>query len=180
MDKPGKRIVVVGTSGSGKTTLARQLAACLDYPHIELDSLHWGPNWTESPDFVQRVMQEVERPYWVLDGNYSRVRQIIWSQADTIIWLDFSIWVCYWRMVRRAFRRVFLRKALWNGNRETFRRQFLSRDSMFVWIYQTHGRRRQKYTTLRQDNLYPHLTWIHHPSPRITKRWLKQICHQSD
>ncbi|MAU01480.1 MAG: adenylate kinase, partial [Anaerolineaceae bacterium] len=87
MSKIGSRIVVVGTSGSGKTTLAQQLAACLGYPHIELDSLHWGPNWTEAPDFAQKVAQAVERPYWVLDGNYSRVRQIIWSQADTIVWL---------------------------------------------------------------------------------------------
>jgi hypothetical protein len=115
----------------------------------------------------------------VLDGNYSRVRQIIWSQADTIVWLDYSIWVCYWRMVRRAFRRVFLRQELWSGNRETFRGQFFSKDSLFVWIHQTHGRRRQKYTTLRQENAYPHLTWIHQPTPRLTKRWLRQICHES-
>lgn len=178
MDAIGKRIVVVGTSGSGKTTLAQQLAAWLSYPHIELDSLHWGPNWTEAPDFVQKVAQAVERPYWVLDGNYSRVRQIIWSQADTIVWLDYSIWVCYWRMVRRAFQRVFLRQELWNGNRESFRGQFLSKESLFVWIYHTHGRRRQKYNKLKQENPYPHLTWIHHQSPRMTKQWLKQIGQQ--
>lgn len=178
MDAIGKRIVVVGTSGSGKTTLAQQLAAWLSYPHIELDSLHWGPNWTEAPDFVQKVAQAVERPYWVLDGNYSRVRQIIWSQADTIVWLDYSIWVCYWRMVRRAFQRVFLRRELWNGNRESFRGQFLSRESLFVWIRQTHGRRRMTYSQLRQNNTYPHLTWIYQPSPRMTKQWLKQICQQ--
>ncbi len=171
-----ERIVVVGTSGSGKTTLAQQLSSCLNYPHIELDSLHWGPNWTEAPDFAQKVAQMVERPYWVLDGNYSRVRQIIWPQADTIVWLDYSIWVCYWRMARRVFRRVFLRQKLWNNNRETFRGQFLSRDSLFVWIHQTHGRRREKYATLMQENLYPHLTWIRHPTPQKAKQGLKEIC----
>ena len=173
-----ERIVVVGTSGSGKTTVAQQLAACLGYPHIELDSLYWGPDWTEAPDFVQKVVEGVEWPCWVLDGNYSRVRQSIWSQADTIVWLDYSIWVCYWRMVRRVFRRVFLRQELWNGNRETFRGQFLSGDSMFVWIHHTHGRRRQKYTNLRRENSFPHLTWIHHPTPRRTKQWLQEICRE--
>ena len=43
-----QRLVVVGTSGSGKTTVAGQLALILGVPHIELDSLHWEPDWTEA------------------------------------------------------------------------------------------------------------------------------------
>ena len=42
-----QRISVVGTTGSGKTTLSERLARCLGVPHVELDALHWGPNWTE-------------------------------------------------------------------------------------------------------------------------------------
>src|SRR5436305_799712 len=44
-----QRLVVVGTSGSGKTTLAREIARRRALPHVELDALHWGPNWTEPP-----------------------------------------------------------------------------------------------------------------------------------
>ncbi len=44
-----RRIVVIGTSGSGKTTLARELAGRLNVPHIELDALHWKPNWVATP-----------------------------------------------------------------------------------------------------------------------------------
>lgn len=57
--KPMQRISIVGTSGSGKTTLARTLAQQLQFPHIELDALHWQPNWTELPDvlFRERVAQ---------------------------------------------------------------------------------------------------------------------------
>ena len=40
-----KRISVVGSSGSGKTTVARRIAEALDAPHVELDELHWGPDW---------------------------------------------------------------------------------------------------------------------------------------
>ena len=40
------RIVVVGTSGVGKTTLAKDIAAALAIPHVELDALHWDPGWT--------------------------------------------------------------------------------------------------------------------------------------
>ena len=41
-----KRVSVVGSSGSGKTTVARQLAEALGVPHVELDALHWGANWS--------------------------------------------------------------------------------------------------------------------------------------
>ena len=56
-----RRIVVVGTSGSGKTTLAREVARRLALPHVEIDALHWGPNWTEPPVelFRQRAVRAI-------------------------------------------------------------------------------------------------------------------------
>ncbi len=45
-----QRISVVGTSGSGKTTLARDISQLLGIPHVELDYLHWEPNWVEVSD----------------------------------------------------------------------------------------------------------------------------------
>ena len=153
----------------------KQLAVRLNIPHIELDGLYWGENWTKSPQFLADVAREVERPSWIIDGNYSSVHHIIWSHADTIVWLDYSIWVCYWRMLRRVCQRVFLREELWGGNRETFRKQFFTKESLFVWIYQTHGTRREKFRQYRQHNTYPHLTWIHHATPAATRRWLKQL-----
>ncbi len=46
---PGARIVVIGASGSGKTTFSNQLAGKLAYNHIELDAIHWLPDWQEMP-----------------------------------------------------------------------------------------------------------------------------------
>ncbi|MCH2504289.1 MAG: AAA family ATPase [Dehalococcoidia bacterium] len=45
-----ERIVIIGSSCSGKTTMAKQVAAALEVPHIELDALHWLPDWQERPD----------------------------------------------------------------------------------------------------------------------------------
>ncbi|TFH35053.1 MAG: adenylate kinase, partial [Anaerolineales bacterium] len=43
------RIVIVGTSCSGKTSLAQELAQIQNVPHIELDTLHWLPDWQMRP-----------------------------------------------------------------------------------------------------------------------------------
>ncbi len=44
-----ERILILGRTGSGKTTLARELAAALGVPHVELDSLYFGPDLSTAP-----------------------------------------------------------------------------------------------------------------------------------
>ncbi|WP_341531023.1 NB-ARC domain-containing protein [Nostoc sp. UHCC 0302] len=62
-----QRISVVGTSGSGKTTLAKQISQRLAIPHVELDYLHWQPNWVEVPNDImhQKVTQALSSDRWV-------------------------------------------------------------------------------------------------------------------
>src|SRR5437016_1896693 len=83
---PGHRIVVIGTSGSGKTTQARHLSERLGIPHVELDALHWVPGWTEAPTDAlrERVTEALAGDAWLVDGNYSVVRDIVWPRADTV------------------------------------------------------------------------------------------------
>ncbi|MEW8979717.1 MAG: AAA family ATPase [Symbiobacterium sp.] len=164
----GRRIVVVGASGSGKTTLARRLAERLGCPHVEVDALHWGPNWTPIPldEFRSRVDQATAGDRWTCDGNYSKVRDLTWGRADTLVWLDYRLPLVLWRLLRRTLRRIARREALWNGNRESFRTQFLSRHSLFLWALQSHGRHRREYPRVLQRPEYAHLTVIRLRSPR--------------
>jgi len=174
---PGQRIVVVGTTGVGKTSLSRRLAQCLGCPHIELDALHWQPGWVEVPleAFRARVVQALTGESWVVDGNYSRVRDLVWSRADTIIWLDYALPIILGRLFRRTIRRILTREELWGGSRETFRGGFLSRDSLFLWALKTYWRRRREYPVLFRRPEYAHLQVVRLRSPRAAERWLCQL-----
>lgn len=174
-----QRIIVVGTSGSGKTTLAKQIAEKMTIQHIELDSLHWDANWTEaSPEIMrERLEKAMSKAHhkWVMDGNYSRLRDYKWSAADTIIWLDYPRWLVYWRIVMRTLRRVFTREELWSGNQERLRTSFFSKHSVIYWAHKTYPQRKELYSGLMQSDAYPHLRWLHFRSPQETNNWLASL-----
>jgi adenylate kinase family enzyme len=119
----GSRVTVVGASGTGKTTFARALAAAIGAPHVELDALYHGPSWTPAPDdvFRARVDDATSGPSWVVDGNYSPVRDLTWGRADALVWLDYPRRVAMVRVVRRSVARAVTQEELWNGNREDWR-----------------------------------------------------------
>ena len=73
----------------------------------------------------------VARERWVIDGTYSTLGPLIPARADLVVWLDMPPWVWFPRLLRRSARRVLLREALWNGNRETLRGVFLGADGLF-------------------------------------------------
>ena len=121
-----RRVSVVGTSGAGKSTLARSLAAGLGADFLELDSVNHQADWVPLPtaEFRRRVAAVVAGERWVIDGNYSTVRDIVWARADTVVWLDLPRRTVMRRIVWRTLRRVAGRAELWNGNRERWHNLF--------------------------------------------------------
>ncbi len=172
-----KRIVVVGTSGAGKTTFAGELANLMDVRHVELDTYQHGPDWTETPDdiFRQKISDALTTQNWVVDGNYSVARDIIWARATTIVWLDYPFNVTFWRLFRRTMGRAIMRTELWNGNRENLRGVFFEKDSLLVWAFKTHWSRRRSMPIAFAQPEYAHLDLMRFRSPRATRRWLKSL-----
>ena len=175
--QPGKRIAVVGSTGSGKTTLAEAIAQSLGLAHVEIDALHWDPGWREADLLVfrERLSEALAGPAWVVDGNYAKVRDIIWPRADTLIWLELPLTVVLWRLFRRTVRRVVTREELWNGNKETFRGAFFSKDSLLVYVFKSRKKHRQTYPDLFRQPENSHLRLIHFRTAAQVKSWLDTL-----
>ena len=118
------RILVVGTSGSGKTTIAQAIAARTGAPHFASDDFYWEQDWKPSPIArVDRLLGEVlDKPSWVLDGNFEHRWESVWNQADLIVWLDYSLPTVLWQVARRNIGWFFSRRIIWSGNRMTLYR----------------------------------------------------------
>ena len=154
-----RRVAVVGTSCSGKTTFAATLAAQLRVPHIELDALHWRPGWVPAPRdaFRAAVSEAVAADCWISDGNYSAVRDLVWGRATAVIWLDYPFATVLRRALYRTARRALLREELYSGNRESFRKALLSRDSILLWVVTSYGRLWREYPELFRQAAFAHL-----------------------
>jgi adenylate kinase family enzyme len=175
-----RRINVVGTSAAGKTSLASSLAQILHVPHVELDALHWQPNWTEAPTDVlrERVRSAIDGDGWVVDGNYAAVRDLVWARVEAIVWLDLPLTTILGRYARRTVRRVAGREELWAGNRERLSTHLCSRDSLLWWILTTYRRRRREYPPLLAAR--PDLHVVRLRSAHAADQWLAQLAEQAN
>jgi adenylate kinase family enzyme len=168
------RVVVTGTSGAGKTTLARNIAAALTMPHIELDAINWQPGWRDltrhdPEEFVRRVNTSIAAEAWVVDGNYWLVRDIVWRRATHLVWLDYERRVIMARVIRRTIVRATLRTELWSGNRERWR-HLLRPSHPIRWAWNTWERRRRETAERLGREDYAELVVLRLRHPRETRQ----------
>jgi adenylate kinase family enzyme len=172
-----RRVVVGGSTSSGKSTFARDLAARLGAPVIELDEIRHGPNWTETPEalFRERLDPLTAADTWVVDGNYSFARDLTWDRADTFVWLDYPLPLLLWRLIWRTNRRILRREVLWNGNRERFVNAYVSTNSLYLWVFRSYWKRRRNWPRLFAEPAYRHLAVHRFRAPGEAERWLRSV-----
>lgn len=89
--------MIIGCGGAGKSTLARKLGEKTGLPVVHLDQIWWAPgNWKhlERAEFDERLKAEMEKPAWILDGNYNRTIESRLDRCDTVIYLDMNRFIC--------------------------------------------------------------------------------------
>lgn len=138
-----ERIVIIGCGGAGKSTLARQLGEKLDIPVVHLDQIFWSPgNWThlEKEEFDRRLMIEMDKPRWILDGNYNRTMPTRLVKCDTVIYLDYNRFVCLFSWLKRVLSNWGkTRKDMAPGCNEWFDPEFAK------WLWNFNRNYRKKY-----------------------------------
>lgn len=173
-----RRVSVVGTTGSGKTTFARALAPLIPAPHVELDALFWERDWkmADLDDFRARVAHAITGDDWVVDGNYrsAGALELVWSRADTVVWLDYPLGLTVSRLLRRIVARIRDRTELWpgTGNRETVRNAFFNRDPLVLFAVRTHRGRRRRLGDVLTRPEHAHLAIHRFREPREADEWL--------
>ncbi len=167
----------MGTSCSGKSSLSRRISERLGMAHTELDALFWKPDWCPRPreEFHTLVTEVVRQQVWLLDGNYGSARDIILPRATAVIWLNYSFRLVMWRALRRTIPRVFKGEELFSGNRESFKRAFISRNSMLWWVVTTFRRRRREYQAVFRRGDFPHLGVVELKRPADADRLLQSL-----
>jgi hypothetical protein len=174
-----QRILILGRTGSGKTTLARELAAAIGVPHVELDALYFGPNFSTVPLSVlrERTSAAIAGDSWVTDGNKSAVRDLVWPRADAVIWLDYPLVVSLWRLGKRALWRTSVLKsqAAERGRRAGLPRQLLAAAKGVLTALRSHKGQRRNYPRMFAEQENEHLAVVRLRSPRVTRRWLARV-----
>ncbi len=122
--------------------------------------------------FRDRVDGATAGTAWVVAGNYSRVRDLLWPRAQAIVWLDYSFSLVLGRLTARTVRRTVTREVLWSGNREYLWEhcQLWSEKSLFHWLLKTYGRTGASCPSSSPSRPTPTSTWSASARPARRRR----------
>jgi adenylate kinase family enzyme len=129
-----KKILVIGSGGAGKSTFSRRFGEITGIEVIHLDKIYWLPNWTEpsKAEFEKILKPELEKPRWIMDGNFKGTLEMRIEKCDTVISFELPRTICLYRALKRIFKyRGTKRPDMGEGCNENFDLEFL----MWIWNF---------------------------------------------
>ena len=99
-----ERILIIGNAGAGKSTFARLLADKTKLPLVHLDKLYWHGTWEhlDREAFDKLLQTELEKPRWIIDGNFNRTIPHRLQYCDTVFFFDLPTVTCLWGITKRV------------------------------------------------------------------------------
>ena len=144
-----ERVLIIGCGGAGKSTMARKLGERTGIPVVHLDQIYWSPgNWQhlERAEFDALLAIELEKPHWILDGNFDRTMEWRLEKCDTVIYLDFNRFACIFGWLKRVITNWgTARPDMAPGCNEWFDPEFAK------WLWNFNKQNRTRYLNLLKE-----------------------------
>ena len=144
-----ERVLIIGCGGAGKSTMARKLGERTGIPVVHLDQIYWSPgNWQhlERAEFDALLAIELEKPHWILDGNFDRTMEWRLEKCDTVIYLDFNRFACIFGWLKRVITNWgTARPDMAPGCNEWFDPEFAK------WLWNFNKKNRTRYLNLLKE-----------------------------
>ena len=130
-----KRISIIGSPGSGKSTLAGEMGRLLGIPCYHMDHVANTPDGKpRSKEAAQALIRQIvagER--WIVEGHHYDDGDPRLMEADTIVFLNLSRYLCLWRYARRTVK-YYGRSSPGNYVTEKLNKDLL-RGAKFVFLF---------------------------------------------
>ncbi|MGW6054319.1 adenylate kinase [Streptomyces sp. NPDC055189] len=173
------KIAVFGLPGTGKTTLARELSVRTGARVTSLDTVLFTPGGALAlDDFRSEAARITGEPAWIVEGNYSKLADIVWHRADVLVWLDYRLSVIAWRILVRWARQVTGREP--NPNGLTFGRTFTARRSVWRNARRKYRANRPRYARQADEAAALGVHVLRFRSPRQTRGWVRRLSTSGD
>lgn len=168
------RIAIIGNAGGGKSVLAQKIGAKYLIPVYEFDTLQWKPGWVQAPqeEITATHHDWLSQPGWVIDGwgSWEQLRERF-EAADTLIFVDYALYVHYWWAVKRQIKAIFGRSNGWPPNGC---KAFPVTGRLFKLMWAIHKEKRPKLAGLI-EHYQDKKQVIHLHSPREMRKFLASI-----
>lgn len=105
LERPPKKILIIGLPGSGKSTFAHSIAKKIKLPVYHLDKYLYTSGWVEKDwNSILTIQKKiVSQSEWIIDGNNIHSLELRYNTAHLVVYLKYSRLVCIYRVIKRIF-----------------------------------------------------------------------------
>ncbi|MFF9344921.1 adenylate kinase [Streptomyces sp. NPDC014773] len=141
-----KRVAFFGPPASGKTTIARKLASHMGVAHTDLDEILFVDAQPLPLEAFRAAADRITRgDAWVVEGNFSKLADVVWHRAEVVVWLDLPLRLVVWRITIRNLRQLFGLDTSAQARRLTWGRAFFGRRSLLRTAVRKYRHNRPRY-----------------------------------